>query len=81
MSVEAGRRLYGYYIRAILKEFVCNSCSVVTLMRLRIPRESFLVFTTSSKLYVFRGVLGAAFGGGVVDGFNISLSGGFGAGD
>ena len=44
---------------------------------LRIPRESFLVFPTSSTLYDIRGEIGAYRGGGVVDGVALALYGGF----
>ena len=45
-------------------------------MILRIPRESFLTFTTSSTLYVLRGGLGATLDGGFVDSVALVLSGG-----
>ena len=50
-------------------------------MRLRIPRESFLVFPTSSTLYAILGRFGDARASGVVDGVSLTLSGGFGAGN
>ena len=50
-------------------------------MRLRIPRDSFLVFTTPSTLYALLGGVGAALVVGVVDGVALSLDGGIGAGD
>ena len=54
----------------------------MSALRLRIPRESFLVFPTPSLLYALIGGLGAALSGGVVDGITlaIALSGGVGAG-
>ena len=48
-------------------------------MILRIPRESFLTFTTSSTLYVLRGGLGATLDGGFVDIVALALFGGVGA--
>ena len=49
-------------------------------MRLRIPRESFLVFLASSTFHALLGVVGSAFAGGVVYGVALSLTGGVGAG-
>ena len=49
-------------------------------MILRIPRDSFLVFSTSSTLYDISGGIGSALGGGVVYGFSLASSGGVGAG-
>ena len=48
-------------------------------MILRITRESFFVFTTSSTLYVLRGGLGATLDGGFVDIVALALFGGVGA--
>ena len=50
-------------------------------MILRIKREPFLVSHTLSTLYVFRGQIGAALGGGVFYGVALSLGVRFGAGD
>ena len=43
-------------------------------MWLRIPRESFIVFPTSSTLNALRGGLGAPRDGGVVDGDTPALA-------
>ena len=48
-------------------------------MRFRIPRESLLVSSTSSTLCILLERLGAALGGGVVDGVAPDLIGGVGA--
>ena len=45
-------------------------------MRLRIPRESFLVFPTPSTMYDILGGIGDSLVGGVVYGVALSLSGG-----
>ena len=45
-------------------------------MRLRIPRESFLVFLTTSTLYALLGGIDDSLSGGVVDSVALSLSGG-----
>ena len=50
-------------------------------MRLRIPRESFLVFATLSTLYDLLGGIGSTLTGGVVDGVSSVLDIGVGAGD
>ena len=50
-------------------------------MRLRIPRESFLIFPTPSTLYAILGGIGASLASGVVDGFSPALSDGVGLGD
>ena len=44
-------------------------------MRLRIPRNSFLVFTTPSTFYALLGGLGDALSGGVVDGVALAFVG------
>ena len=70
---------YGVYldsIRAIILFCILTSCSVTLTVRLRIPRGSFLVFPTSYMLYALRRGLGAACGGGVVDGVSLALVGG-----
>ena len=43
-------------------------------IRLRIPRESFLVFPTSSTLYDLRGGVVASRGSGVVDGVALDIA-------
>ena len=48
-------------------------------LRLRIPRESFLVLPTPSILYTLLGGIGAALAGGVFDGVVLPLAVGFGA--
>ena len=78
MPVESGRCLSGLYIREILRYFIFTSRSVALPMRLRIPRESLLVFHTSSTLYVLCEGLGYAIVGGVVDGVSLALVGGVG---
>ena len=50
-------------------------------MKLRIPRESFLVFPTPSTLYALLGGLGSTLAGGFVYVFALALDGGVGAGD
>ena len=50
-------------------------------MRLRIPREYFLVFPTPSILYALLGGVGADISGGVVNGVSFALAGEVGAGD
>ena len=49
-------------------------------MRLRIPRDSLLVFPTSSTLYVLHGRFGAARGSGFVDDVTLVIAGEFGVG-
>ena len=58
-----------------------TSRSVVFPMRLKIPRESFLVFPTLSTLYALLGELGSDLAGGVVDGIALYLVSEVGAGD
>ena len=55
-------------------------CSVALPTRLRIARESFLVYSTSSTFYTLLGGIGAALDGGVVYGVAINLDGGVSAG-
>ena len=50
-------------------------------MRLRISRESFLIFPTTSTLYAILGGIGAALTCGVVYGVDLALAGVVGAVD
>ena len=61
-------------------QFSDNSFSLVLPMRLRIPRDSFLVSPTSSTLYDLLGGIGTALVVGFVDGVSLALTGGIGAG-
>ena len=54
--------------------------SVALPSRLRIPRGSFLIFITSSKIYALLLGIGAALSIGFVDGVALALSGEVGAG-
>ena len=48
-------------------------------MRLRIPRDSFLVFPTPSEFYDLLGGIGSDLNGGVVKGVALALTSGVGA--
>ena len=62
----------------IFVQFSDNSCftsrSVAFPMRLRIPRDSFLVFPTPSTLHALLRGVGAALAGGVVDGVSSNIT-------
>ena len=76
MPVEARWYLSVWYIIAIFAIF--NSCSVALPIRLMIPRDSFLVSPTSSKLYSLSGGLCVSLGNEVDYGVTLALGDGVG---